>query len=70
MEVTKLKRALEAKNREMDELRDNNSKLNTDLHKLKESTDQYRKGKAELRMKQLSSVTLRLLIEIFSTNKD
>ena len=57
MEVAKLKRTLEAKNKEMDELRDSNAKLKTDLHKLKESTDQNRREKAELRMKQLSSVT-------------
>ena len=48
---------LETKNKEMDELRDNNAKLNSDLHKLRESTEHYRKGKAELRMKQLSSVS-------------
>ena len=52
----KLRKLLEAKTKEADELHESQAKLHTELNKLRENTERYRKEKAELRKNQLSTV--------------
>lgn len=45
------------KERKLDELLENNAKLNMEIHKLKENVTHHRKEKSEQRMSQLTVVT-------------